>query len=80
MKIKYISIFGLIVIFVGSQFIPANIYPYVLFPTIFLLAYALIQKINSEKKQGMLNLKRYLPMLIGLLISAGIFIFYFTRI
>lgn len=78
--IKYAAIIGLLVTFVGSQFLPSHIYPYVLFPTVIAMLFVLGQKIRIESKESALDYRRYLPLIIGVTISLGIFLYQYFRI
>lgn len=77
MNTKPIAILALLVTFIGSQFLPAHIYPYVLFPTLILLVFAIVRKAVLEREQGNFTIKKYMPMLIGIGVSIGIFLFYY---
>ena len=77
MKTQYIAVLGLMVVFIGSQLLHENVYPYILFPTLLLLIITVVKKIKLERTTSRFEVSRYLLMFIAVLVSAGIFIYYY---
>lgn len=73
---KNISIVSMFIILLCSQLLPKFIFPFVLAFLSIPIIWSFYLKYRNEKLQNNFSIKKYIPFILGMIITLGIAIFY----